>query len=752
MISINYMNATPDSQNPNRQMAALRALTCGTILLVLTVLAGCGGGNSATGSATTSGTGGGTTATYSIGGTVTGLSANGLTLTDGTETVSPAANATTFTFPTAVASGTAYTVTVTSQPTGLTCTVSNGTGTVASTDVTSVKVACATNNLSGTAATGSPITDATVTLVDSQGAQVTAKTDSKGNYSLSTAGMTPPFLVKVVTASPSPNGYATGTVFYSVSDQATPSVINVTPLTDLIIRDWYAAQSAPVTVDTAFANPKSNPPPTATEVQLVQAVVLEIVQPVLQQQGVNPLGLDLISGTFSANGAGVDAALDQIKPITYNSTYTTASLTIDTTTTTTQTTTVTASPGSTQISTTTSNSASSTTTSSVVSTAIIPASSAEAAALAGAQATLTSVASTINTKGSALTATDLQPYLDSAYLNDGTNATQQAQEIAQQLAGATIDSFQVTQVESYDGTNNLIGITGTMVYTAGGVTGSQRIGYGNNAGLLFKQETNGSWLMYGDQQEVKTWAQIWTYTQDGVSGNPQTTQELYLAAQAPAAAAVTPCVSNYASTVTAYSANPVTVTVQNGTTATIDSNGYPLPQETTLFQGASGADTCQFDDGVALLAPAGLPGLVGNSFGFAINGGAQIPALAQTIQGFTTEAINFTNLTSHALSAAQLGQSLTVQWSLPVTFPITDIKVFGNVWVASGSNYVNCTVKPGTPIAVTSTSTTLTLPTSCNGIPVVSLTSNSGPGSAASVTVQVDGANGQKSMATWSFD
>ncbi len=718
------------------------------------VLAGCGGSS---GTSASSSGGGGGSSSYTNGGTISGLTEGGLTLADASQSVSPAANAASFTFPTSVASGSGYSVTVSAQPSGFTCSVSGGSGTVSSANVTNIQVSCAANNLSGTAATGSPIGAATVTLVDSSGKQVSAQTQSNGQYSLSTAGLTPPFLVKVVTAGASPNGYAPGTTFYGVSDQASPTVINITPLTDLIVRDWYAAQSSPVSVATAFSNPAANPPPSVAEVQVIQQVVLDIVQPVLQQQGVNPLGLDLISGAFSANGQGLDAALDQIKPIVYNGSGTSAALTIDTTSTTTQTTTVTASAGSTQVSTTTSNSANGGATSAIVTTAVIPSSAGEAAALSAAQATLTAVANTINTQGAALTAANLAPYFDSAYLNDGVNGAQQTQLFATALAGATIQSFAVTRVQSYDSTNNLIGVTGTLVYTSGGVTGSQVIGNGNSAGLLFKQESNGNWLIYGDQQQVKTWAQIWTYTQDTVSGAPQTNQELYVAAQAPAASKAAPCVSSYATSVSVYASPSVTVTPVTGTGAgspvTLGSSGYPLQEETTLFQGTSGAVTCQFDTGPPMgLASTSLAGLVGTTVGYAVNGSAQVPALAQTIHGYTTEAINFTNLTSHALAAAQLGQPLNVQWALPVSFPIADIKVFGNVWVVSGTGSANCTVKPTAPIAVTSTSATLTLPTTCLGSPVVSLPSNSGPGTAASVTVQVDGVDGEKTMAAWNFD
>lgn len=87
------------------------------------------------------------TSAYTIGGSISGLAASGLTLkeTVSGQTVSPAANATAFTFPTAVASGANYSVTVSAQPVGETCSVTNGSGTVATSNVTNVAVACTAN-------------------------------------------------------------------------------------------------------------------------------------------------------------------------------------------------------------------------------------------------------------------------------------------------------------------------------------------------------------------------------------------------------------------------------------------------------------------------------------------------------------------------------------------------------------------------------------------------------------------------------
>jgi hypothetical protein len=82
---------------------------------------------------------------YQLGGSISGLTTSGLVLTNGTDTLAVAAGASTFTMPASVAYGSPYALTVQTQPTGLTCTVSNGTGTMPANDVANIAVTCADN-------------------------------------------------------------------------------------------------------------------------------------------------------------------------------------------------------------------------------------------------------------------------------------------------------------------------------------------------------------------------------------------------------------------------------------------------------------------------------------------------------------------------------------------------------------------------------------------------------------------------------
>ncbi len=85
--------------------------------------------------------------TFSVGGTVSGLLGSGLVLQNNGNDDLPIADGANgpFTFPTELANGSVYLVTVKTQPSGpdQTCTVSNGSGTLAGADVTNVDVSCA---------------------------------------------------------------------------------------------------------------------------------------------------------------------------------------------------------------------------------------------------------------------------------------------------------------------------------------------------------------------------------------------------------------------------------------------------------------------------------------------------------------------------------------------------------------------------------------------------------------------------------
>jgi sugar lactone lactonase YvrE len=123
--------------------------TSGYRLLLLCILSialsACGGGGGGGGSGPGSGggtPGGGTT--YTVGGTVAGLSGTVVLQNNGGNDLTLSANGG-FTFTMPVATGRGYSVTVLTQPAGQTCVIANGTGTVSRANVTGVTVTCSSN-------------------------------------------------------------------------------------------------------------------------------------------------------------------------------------------------------------------------------------------------------------------------------------------------------------------------------------------------------------------------------------------------------------------------------------------------------------------------------------------------------------------------------------------------------------------------------------------------------------------------------
>jgi 6-phosphogluconolactonase (cycloisomerase 2 family) len=99
-------------------------------LVISLLLASCGGG------------GGTDTPSYSIGGSLSGLTAGGLMLSNGGETLTVAAGSGQFRFPSTRPQGASYNIGLQSQPLGLACAIQRSSGTIGSADVSDISVVC----------------------------------------------------------------------------------------------------------------------------------------------------------------------------------------------------------------------------------------------------------------------------------------------------------------------------------------------------------------------------------------------------------------------------------------------------------------------------------------------------------------------------------------------------------------------------------------------------------------------------------
>ena len=109
------------------------------IALIAALLVSCGGGGGGGGGGTSSSSG----STYTIGGSISGLSGQVTLLNNGADPLIVKANGS-FTFATPVANNGSYAVTVGTQPTGQTCTVTSGSGAGVVANITNVSVVCST--------------------------------------------------------------------------------------------------------------------------------------------------------------------------------------------------------------------------------------------------------------------------------------------------------------------------------------------------------------------------------------------------------------------------------------------------------------------------------------------------------------------------------------------------------------------------------------------------------------------------------
>lgn len=161
---------------------------------------------------------------YTIGGSVTGLTGTGLVLQDNGGDNLSVAQSGSFTFATKVSSGGAYAVTVMTQPTGQTCTLSNASGT-ATANVTNVGVSCAATGANVTiGGTVTGLTGTGLVLQDNGGDNLPVA--ANGAFTFATAlASGAAYAVTVLTQPSSPN--QTCTVNNSSGTTGSANVTNV---------------------------------------------------------------------------------------------------------------------------------------------------------------------------------------------------------------------------------------------------------------------------------------------------------------------------------------------------------------------------------------------------------------------------------------------------------------------------------------------------------------------------------------------
>lgn len=166
-----------------------------------------------------------------------------------------------------------------------------------------------TTPISGVAAVGAPLSEATVVLIDASNNSMSVKADAEGSYTFTdVSNMTAPFLLK-----------ATGTVggeqqtMYSALDEkpaaGQATVLNVTPMTHSVVAQLSNGDPAKIFSDPTSLATYIKP----TDMKLAKEKIVAVLEDQLKEQGLDSTKFDPFKTPFKANSSGFDKMLDLVK-------------------------------------------------------------------------------------------------------------------------------------------------------------------------------------------------------------------------------------------------------------------------------------------------------------------------------------------------------------------------------------------------------------------------------------------------------
>ena len=156
----------------------------------------------------------------------------------------------------------------------------------------------------GVTATGRAMAGALVTMKDATGKSTVTESSDTGRFSLSTAGLKGPFLIKA--------DDGRGRVLFGTAADAGGA--NVDTVTDLMVRAWYAAHGS--TPEAAFADMSAHPAPDAKSLSLLDKNFAGLLDKALAAEGLDSGHFSPSSTAFNADSTGFDAVLDHLSAVT----------------------------------------------------------------------------------------------------------------------------------------------------------------------------------------------------------------------------------------------------------------------------------------------------------------------------------------------------------------------------------------------------------------------------------------------------
>jgi len=154
--------------------------------------------------------------------------------------------------------------------------------------------------LTGTAATGAPI-NGTVFVKDAKGIEKSIATAVNGSFTLDVPNMTPPYLLKIMPSS--------GPELYSYASK-NGQTVNLTPMTNTAVFLAYGKKD----LNTLYVG-WDGTGVTASAIDDAEGVVRANLESQMTAQGIDAADYDLFTSSFSADGKGIDAVMDNLKVI-----------------------------------------------------------------------------------------------------------------------------------------------------------------------------------------------------------------------------------------------------------------------------------------------------------------------------------------------------------------------------------------------------------------------------------------------------
>ncbi|MEJ8839152.1 hypothetical protein [Ramlibacter sp. AN1133] len=479
------------------------------------------------------------------------------------------------------------------------------------------------------------------------------------------------------------------------TDANVTATINITPLTDLVVRSWYNVQGR--SADTAFANPATLAPPSPAQVRTMAQVVLNNLQLAISANGAPVTDpLDLIAKPFTADGTGIDKLLDNAR-VTVRSDGADLVLTAGTATQTTALAFSTTTSSITASSSTTSGSVTTT----VQSTEVVPVQGTQLTAIEQISAGMNAVATAINTKGTNLAVADLEPFFDASLLDQGQTRTQVLTRMVDDFKqGARTISVSVDRVLSLDLTAGKAEIMVRFSQTVGGQTSVER------SPNTFVRGSDGQWRFGGDGR----------IGQVSVQAEGRRNQGTFTGNNGPSVNADVRVPQGLVTSVDISSTLNIT-TMQPGS---------PEVQSTGILD--------VFFANTGPLTPP-LPA-AGTPVTFMLNrtaGGTVSYTLP--LNAFTTELIQVTTPTGTTIGTG----TATVAWTLPTTYAVERVQLTALVFTGDQTQGLGFQCIVETLVAANATSGTIDIPATCNGQPVLTVNLN----------VSTNGFNGERSMVVY---